>query len=338
MTAARALRRLPDQFDRVLIAANPGAGAGSRWPLVEQLSERLTGAGLHVEVVTDLDRVTELALKLQAQGSLRALVCGGGDGTASELANRTDCQVPLATLPLGTENLLARYLGFTDRVGSVAETVIDGLVARLDVGRAGERIFLLMASCGFDSDVVRRMHASRRGNISRLSYGKPIWDAVRNYEYPPLKIRFCCHPAGEAPPDAWEEIEAAWAFVFNFPCYGGNLALAPQATATDGTFELCTFRHGSLARGLWYLMHVWMGRHGSLPDQQTVRATKVRIESDVAVPVQLDGDPGGWLPLEIEILPGKLQLLAPGRWAQAQGLELAEIDESDQDDLTCSQS
>ena len=338
MTAARALRRLPAQVDRVLIAANPGAGAGSRWPLVEQLSERLTSAGLQVEVVTDLDRVTEQALKLHEQGTLRALVCGGGDGTASELANRTGCQVPLATLPLGTENLLARYLGFSDRVGSVAQTVTEGLVARLDVGRAGERIFLLMASCGFDSDVVRRMHAMRRGNISRLSYGKPIWDALRSYEYPPLKIRFCCHPAGAAPPDAWEELEAAWAFVFNFPCYGGNLALAPQATATDGTLELCTFRHGSLARGLWYLMHVWMGRHGSLADQKTVCVSKVQIESDVAVPVQLDGDPGGWLPLDIEVLPGRLQLLVPDQWARGQGLDVSEIDESDPDDLTCSQS
>jgi diacylglycerol kinase family enzyme len=47
----------------------------------------------------------------------------------------------------------------------------------------------------------------------------------------------------------------------------------------------------------------------------------VRIASDRSVPYQLDGDPGGQLPLEIEVLPSRLTILASARRLTALGLE-----------------
>ena len=40
-------------------------------------------------------------------------------------------------------------------------------------------------------------------------------------------------------------------------------------------------------------------------------AKTIRIESDVDVPYQMDGDPGGVLPVEIEVLPQRVTLVAP---------------------------
>ena len=48
-----------------------------------------------------------------AAGTLRAVVAAGGDGTIRLIAKRTPPGTPLAVLPLGTENLLARYLELT---------------------------------------------------------------------------------------------------------------------------------------------------------------------------------------------------------------------------------
>ena len=41
-----------------------------------------------------------------------------------------------------------------------------------------------MIGCGFDAEVVRRVHLERDGHITRLSYLKPIWESIRSYEYP----------------------------------------------------------------------------------------------------------------------------------------------------------
>ncbi len=52
-------------------------------------------------------------------------------------------------------------------------------------------------------------------------------------------------------------------------------------------------------------------------------ARRVRIESDRPVRYQLDGDPGGMLPLDIEVLPGRLTLVVPAKRAASLGLQPA---------------
>ena len=48
-----------------------------------------------------------------------------------------------------------------------------------------------------------------------------------------------------------------------------------------------------------------------MADYRTCNATRVRIESKEPVHYQLDGDPGGMLPLEIEVLPARITLVHP---------------------------
>mgnify|MGYP001098769546 CR=1 FL=1 len=54
-----------------------------------------------------------------------------------------------------------------------------------------------------------------------------------------------------------------------------------------------------------------LGRHHKLADWLAGRTTRLRIASDAEVPYQLDGDPGGFLPVEVESLPGRLTLVVP---------------------------
>jgi diacylglycerol kinase family enzyme len=175
-----------------------------------------------------------------------------------------------------------------------------------------------MASCGFDADVVRRLHENRAGNISHWSYFKPIWDTIRSYEYPELRIYW--ESAGAATVGANSAcpnpIIARFAFVFNIPRYAFGFQFTPHAVGDDGLLDVCTFRRGSFRMGLWYLMNVIAGQHRRLADCSLIRAQRVRIEADVPVPYNLDGDHCGFLPLEIEIVPQRLTLLVPPGWAE----------------------
>lgn len=299
--------------DRVIIAVNPNAGARSGRPLSEQLARRLEAMGFHVETLSDIAEIAARSDRLQQNGELRAVVAAGGDGTAGLLANRVPAGVPLAMLPLGTENLLAKYLGVTTDPESVAETIRGGATMPLDAGRAGQQVFLLMASCGFDAEVVRRLHDGRHGHIHHFSYAKPILDSIRSYGYPELRI-YC----DDEPP-----IAARWAFVFNLPCYALGLKIAPDAVGTDGLLDVCTFKKGSLWNGLKYLGGIVAGRHQTWDDCQTRQVRRVRIQSAADVPYELDGDPGGKLPLDIEILADRLTLLVPERWAAKHRHEFA---------------
>jgi diacylglycerol kinase (ATP) len=307
--------QLPPEANRVLISVNPKAGRRSVAAAVEQLSHALGSQGFAVEISSDLASVTCRANEEHARGRLRALVGVGGDGTAAELLNRTEPGVPIALLPAGTANLLARHVGWTSQPGALAEVIAGGSVSPIDVGRAGGRLFLLMASCGFDADVVLRLHNLRAtrpgGHIRYGSYLKPILDAIRSYEYPELRIEYDGENGLKGEKDVTSEIRARWAFVFNLPIYGWGLRMAPAADPADGSFDVCTFSGRSFWSGLKYALAAQLGFHERLADCATRRVRRVRISSERPVAYQLDGDPGGMLPLEVEMVPARMTLLAP---------------------------
>jgi len=306
--------KVPAGADHVLIAANPRAGAGRRWHLIERLAVLARQRGWKAEIVTELGEVTRKANESTLKGRLRALVAAGGDGTAAELVNRTEPGVPITLFPMGTENLLARYLTLDAKPERLIQVLAEGRLARLDAGLAGKRIFLLMASIGFDADVVHRLHRKRRGHITHWSYGEPIFESVRTYRYPELRLRMGEELAGVIPAEDSPSVSARWVFLFNLPCYAAGLPLCPTASGSDGKLDLCAFRRGSLFTGLLYLMHVLRGSHFKLKDCVNRTFEKLTIEADEPIPYQLDGDPGGHLPLEVGVLPGRMTLVVPHAW------------------------
>jgi diacylglycerol kinase family enzyme len=201
---------------------------------------------------------------------------------------------------------------------ALAETIAAGRIAWLDAGRANGRIFLLESSIGYPAEVVRQLHAERAGHITHWTYARPILNTIRGYGFPSMRAYCSRAAAGEPSQPNWSDpIECCWAFVFNAPRYGGGFKIAPAADPSDGQLDLCTFRRGGLIAGLRYLAAVKQGRHERLEDFKSCRAARVRIESDDLVPYELDGDPGGMLPLEIEVVPKRVCLLVPSQWPLA---------------------
>ncbi len=303
---------IPDDADRVLVAVNPKAGRRSSHQLVGNLASLLKRCRLDVHVRSDLDQIADLAQEWHQAGTLRAVVGIGGDGTAAELTNRTNEGIPITLLACGTANVLAKHTGLCGRPHRLCETIMAGRTISFDVGRAGARLFLAMLGCGFDADVVGRVHekrsSGRGGHISYLSYVKPILDSIRNYDYPAIRVRW-----NKQPDDREEEPNtlAKWVFIFNLPRYGWGLPLAPAATPHDGVLDLCAFERGSWWSGMYYAGAAHLGLHRRMGGCLTGRGQRFRIESDEPVSYQLDGDPGGILPVDVEILPGRLTLLVP---------------------------
>ena len=282
--------------------------------MVDALAARLREGGMKVEILGDIQSVADKARVKAKEGRLRAVVAAGGDGTVRLVAEHTTAEMPLAVLPLGTENLLSKYLELPTEPEGIADLILTGWHIQLDAGQANGRLFTLMAGCGFDADVVRRLHHERTGNIHHLSYAKPILDSIRNYDYPLLRVDY----------SAGNErlgLSGRWVFVVNLPRYAGGLNIAPAAVGSDGLLDICTFKEGSLWSALVYLGEVVLGQHETMEDFTHVQAAELRVESDAPVPFQLDGDPGGELPLEIRSLPGRLRVSVSPEWAKRYGYQ-----------------
>lgn len=300
---------------RVLVFSSPQAGSGAGRGQVARLRQLLDELSVDCAVVHSPD---ELRSQLVSCRDTHAavVVAAGGDGTmalaaqsSSELSpgrspsgnEEQGWDVPIVPMPLGTENLIARQFGHTAIAESVIKTIRYGTSYRLDAGMANDKLFLIMATCGFDAEVVRGMHLTRKGHIRRLSYLRPIVRAMRNYAFPTLSIRL----------DDSEPLECCWAMVFNLPRYAAGLAIEPDARGDDGVLDVIAFQRGSILVGLRYLAGIWLGRHLEFSDIVRRRGRVIEINSARRVPFQLDGDYAGRLPLRIATLPGRVHLLIP---------------------------
>ncbi|MDO5553957.1 MAG: diacylglycerol kinase family protein [Planctomycetia bacterium] len=303
------------QGRRVLISVNPKAGRTSPFKRAEILCQELTKLGFEAELLTDLAEVAAKANEAYGRRELRAVVGVGGDGTAAELVNRTEPGVPVTLLAAGTANLLAKQFRLPTCPRGMAQVIASGTPLTLDAGLANGRLFLAMVSAGIDADIVRQVHAAREENyktnakkgahISYLSYMNPIFKSLRHYRYPEIHV--------DVKDDARAtsaELVGRWAFIFNLPRYGWGVSFTPACRGADGRLDFCVFRKGGVIRSVFNAACAQFGGvHRVLPTTRLGQGTDYALRADVPVPYQLDGDPAGYLPVSVKIIPGRFTTL-----------------------------
>jgi diacylglycerol kinase family enzyme len=216
---------------------------------------------------------------------------------------------------LGSENLLAKYFGLTCDVEATALAIEAMRTIALDVYDANGKICLLMASVGFDADVVHHVHRNRESHVTRWKYWKSIMWSLSSYRWPSLHIELL-----DAEGRTIESFDGDWLFAFNVPRYAANLQILECAQIDDGLLEVCGFRGSGLWTGLQHYWSVRSGGHEQLSTWFRKRASGARISeanSDRSInhaggaSFQLDGDWGGELPLEIRFTGERATLVVP---------------------------
>lgn len=316
---------LPRRPARVLICTSPKAGSGLGREAICELDHLLQSEGTSVEITTDIQRVREVSQQAaldRGSGMVHGdgkselvIVAAGGDGTLALIAQNSPPGTVLVPMPLGTENLLSRHFQYTRRPQHVRDTIHNGVNKLLDVGLANGRMFLVMVTCGFDAEVVRAMHLTRTGHINRFSYFGPIMRALQRYRFPPLTVEWLDEPNAlhTVTAEQTESQSFRWAMCFNLPRYAASLRIETLAQGDDGQLDFCGLRRGGLVHGLRYLGGIAIGRHIKWRDVTRRPFTRCRITSPLPVAYQIDGDYGGKLPLEIQILPHYLTLRLPSQ-------------------------
>ena len=310
---------------RIFIFANPIAGRGRGSELARRLATGLSEHGHTVE--TCLDRADSFdRARLTVEDPARAAIVIGGDGTLRGVAHHLFLEghdgiaerratpapappgPPLLIVPLGTANLMGRHLGIkwnkTTLVSQVAAALSRNKVVSLDTGVVNGKLFLLMAGVGFDARVVHELDRLRRGPIRIANYITPTLLALANYDYPPLKVVVDGETVVEGEP--------AVAFVGNLPEYGTGFPILPHARGDDGVLDVCVLPCRSRVDLVRLFVLAAVGEHVNADGVVYVKGRHVRIESHgKEAPVQVDGDPAGHTPANIDLLPIRLPFIVP---------------------------
>ena len=287
--------------ERVAIIFNPASGTQDGETRRAALEELARGVGLTCELgLTDRDRgATPLAEQAVADGMERLLV-SGGDGSITEAAAAlAGTPVALAVLPGGTGNLLALNLGLPADPEAAVRVALTGEARPLDVGRANDAVFVLMAAWA-DAHMVRDADRQLKDRLGVLAY---FVAAVRNLGRRP--VRYAITLDGRT-----IHRRAKTVMVANLGRITGGLELVPGADPEDGRLDVAILR----AEGLWDLAllagRALVGRHADDPSLEFYQAREILIETPAPQPVQIDGNeqpPTARLHVRVE--PGALRLV-----------------------------
>jgi len=291
---------------KVALVINPVSGAGREGSRLKELLVRLRSAGIeYVQQTTNGPGCGQL-LAHDAGENADAVIAVGGDGTVREIAEGLiDSKTPLLIWPRGTENLVARSLGFRRDPEHMIQCLRNGTVRPLDMGIANGQSFMVVAGIGFDAEVVDRLVRLRRGHITHLSYAGPLWRSFWEHRWPELKI------TAETPdgPTAWAT--RGMVFVGNMPRYSLGLQVVRDAVPDDGLLDLVAMRcHGRLAQ-IGHSLRTVLRTHIEHADVFHHRVIRLHISSDRPVPVEIDGEYAGQLPLDIAIRPAAIRVKVP---------------------------
>jgi diacylglycerol kinase family enzyme len=144
---------------------NPRSGSGS--PSAEELEAEARRRGIDARILGRDDDPADLARNAQAD----ALAVAGGDGSLAPIAEvALERDVPFVVVPYGTRNHFARDLDLDRDEPIKALDAFAGHERRIDVGRAGGRVFLNNVSLGLYALLVhgRERHRRRRNTFAQL--------------------------------------------------------------------------------------------------------------------------------------------------------------------------
>jgi diacylglycerol kinase (ATP) len=297
--------------DRFRIIVNPVSGRGKALRLAEEVTALLRGQGCEVDLCPTQKGGDARSFAAGGRG-FAALAATGGDGTVNEVLNGLPAdQTPaLAMLPSGTANVFAKELRLPRDAAGLAGMLREGREIPWDLGveRVGGRKFLLFASAGYDAHVVHLFHAARTGPIRMWQYVYWGLKSILGYDAPSIRVEL---------DGTLAEPDAAWVLISNVAAYGGPLVFTPDAKPDNQTFEVMIQR-GRRRRDVLRMFMSAITRRltgAKLPQKGVTwhKARQVRLTSADGrpVPVQVDGDPGGHLPGEYEVVPGGIRVLAP---------------------------
>jgi diacylglycerol kinase family enzyme len=160
----RGTHTLPRRMARLLLV-NPRSGNGD--PRVGDLVAAARDSGVKAHVLQEGEDPAEVARSAGAE----AVGIAGGDGSLAAVAGvALEQGVPFVCVPYGTRNHFARDLGLDRRDPVAALAAFDGGERRVDVGRAGDRLFLNNVSLGVYAQLVHRRehHRRRREALARV--------------------------------------------------------------------------------------------------------------------------------------------------------------------------
>lgn len=290
---------------------NPRAGGLQKaTETVQQLVTALQKKGIplakeQVIATTCAGDATRLAEQAVQRETDLLIVCGG-DGTINEAAQAViGTKTRLAVLPVGTANVLAKEMKLPRSPEKLAALIASGRTREISVGRAStpdlswQRYFLLMAGIGLDATIIEAVNPLQKSQWGIGSYVIAGLKTLAQWPLKPFSVRF-----------DHQKCAATFAIVANAANYAAWFKIAPKSRMESSQLDICIFNSYSRLVYLGYAFLSLFGAHTMSSEVIYQPISEISAQASTSVPVQLDGELVGYLPMQFACVPQALQIVA----------------------------
>lgn len=273
--------------------------------LRRKVDDTLTAAGWSMSLwleTTPEDPGAGMATAAVAADVQLVVICGGDGTVMACLAALAGADIPVAIVPLGSGNLLARNLGVPIGLTDGLAVALSGVDRRIDVGRVDDKPFAVMAGMGFDA----AMMADTTEEMKRFA-GWPAYvsSGFRHLRDPVMRVRLTID---DDPPVL---VPARTVLVGNVGRLQGGIRLLPDAEPDNGRMDVAILAPRTLAHWAALAFAVLLRRQ-RVPRMEVIRGSRITISSDREQPRELDGDViAAARTLQVTVRPSALWLCVP---------------------------
>ncbi len=279
----------------VAIIANPIAGRGKAKRLADQLASELSLLGIRSQLHWTVERGhAEVLARGEVKKGIGCIAVCGGDGTVNEVVNALAwSDVPLAILPGGRCNDLAKALRIPCSAKYIANSIARMKTMRIDLGEIGGRAFATVATLGFDAEVSRIVSEGEMRVHGMPAYVLAALRLLATYNFPQVRIEA---DFGEF------NGRILLAATANTPAYGGGMVIAPQANVMDGLLHMCLIRAAPKVTILILFPAVFFGWHRFHSAVSSHTVTNVKVSSPQQLWLYADGEKMRPTPTTISVM------------------------------------
>jgi diacylglycerol kinase (ATP) len=301
---------------KALVIINPVAGKRAGGKQLERLEQRLREAGVEFELRETTGEGDALRWARDAEG-VEMVIALGGDGTVMEVMSglvEGRHGIPLAQIPVGTANLLARAMGIPTDLDGALDVALEGVAVTHDVGRleGSGRYFAMVAGAGFDAQLIED---TPRALKNRMGFSAYLLAGIRNLfklkrSYILLQVdgrhyHFRAHTVMVMNIGGVEGLQ-----------FRGLTEIDPH----DGKLDVAVVTPASLFGLIEVVWRLLTRRLSGFERLRFMQAESVRIEANPPLGVEIDGEPVGNTPLALKAVPGGALFIVPRQYAEERGL------------------